>query len=256
MLFRRSGEDLYTPVALDDSYSGCPVFVLGGNPILKDLPLDKLERSRLVTLALNNVPYTYPNPTMWLTADKPVCYGGHFFARPDIIKFAYMNYRDEVVQATGRPLKDHPMTLLYTAAEAMSYEDFFSDGPAFAWWKSVFPLSLQMSWRLGARRVYLVGCSFSTQQSRPYAWDAKLDGDQTKWSQMTYNQDIDRLRRLAPLFKSRGFEVISCTPDSKANGLFPYVPLGDAISYERGRRPRATPLGELKHSSEFRPRGS
>lgn len=241
---------MFTSVDLTDVYSGYAIFILGGNPILRDLPLDQLEASNLVTLAINNVPYVYPKPTLWLTADKPVCYGGHFFAQPNIIKFAYMHYRDEVVPATGRKLKNHPMTLFYTASEAIDYKTFFADVPAFAWWKSVFPISLQLAWRLGARRVYLVGCSFRSKREEPYAWDARLTSYQSKWSQMTYDQDMERLKQLVPVFDEHGFEVISCTPDSAANELFPYVDLSSAIFSEMMRLPNTTDVSELKHSSE------
>jgi len=216
VLYRRLNAELFTSVDLTNVYGGSPLFIIGGNPIIAELPLVELERSRLLTLALNNVLYTYPNPTFWLTADKPACYGGHFFARPDIIKIAYMNYRDEVVEATGKTLKEHSMQLFYNAAAGADLDDFFSTTPAFSWWKSVFPLSLQLAWRLGVRRVYLVGCSFLIGQ-KPYPWAATLTEFETRWSQGTYNDDIRCLKQLQPMFEDHGFQVISCTPNSRAN---------------------------------------
>jgi len=252
LFYRCLYERRYTSVDLTNAYSGTPVFIIGGNPSLKTLPLDRLESSRLPTLALNNALYVYPNPTMWLTADRPLCYGGHFFARPDITKFAYMNYRDEVVQATGRALKDHPMMLFYTASEGEITSGFFEDKPAFTWCKSVFPLALQLAWRAGARRVYLVGCSFLTNGQVPYAWGARLTPPQVTWSQLTYDDDINRLRRLRPIFDAHGFEIVSCTPNSRANEIFPLVDLASAIAVELARLPQPTPVSELIHSSETR----
>lgn len=243
----------YTSLDLSGSYSGCPIFILGGNPSLKTLPLDKLQESRLPTMALNNVVYSYPNPTMWLTADKPACYASHFFARPDITKFGYMNYREDIVPATGRPFKDHPTTYFYTAFAAQAPEDFFCNVNGVPWWKSVFPIALHLAWRFGARRVYLLGCAFENDQTRPYAWDVKLNRFQTAWSQATYNEDVDRLKALAPLFLENKFQVFSCTPESRANEIFPLVNLDDAIDYELMRLPRPVPTSEVKHSSDFRP---
>lgn len=253
VFYRRLNDELFTSADLTGAYKDCPIFIIGGSPILHTLPLKKLQGSRLPTIALNNVVYTYPNPTMWLTADKPECYASHFFSRPDIIKFAYMNYRDDIVPATGRPFKDHPMMLFFTAVEAFSEECFFSDVPAFAWWKSVFPIALQLAWRLGSRRVYLVGCSFTNQQTKPYAWDSKLTNFQAMWSQATYNEDIHRLKRLKPHFDEHEFQVFSCTPDSRANDILTTVNLADAIDYELMRMPRRVPASEVKHSSDFRP---
>lgn len=253
MFYRRLNDELFTAADLTGAYERSPIFILGGSPCLKTLPLDKLQESRLPTLALNNVVYSYPNPTMWLTADKPACYASHFFDRPDIIKFAYMNYRDDVVPATGRPFKDHPMMLFFTAVEAITEECFFENVPAFGWWKSVFPLALQLAWRLGSRRIYLVGCSFMSGADRHYAWDAKLNRFQVMWSQATYNTDVERLKRLKPYFDKHQFQIFSCTPNSRANEIFPRVNLSDAIDYELMRRPNPVLPSQVKHSSDFRP---
>jgi hypothetical protein len=250
VFYRRLDDDRYTSADLTGTYDGYPIFIIAGNPIIKTLPLGELEVSRLPTLALNNVPYSYPNPTMWLTADRPVCFGGHFYARPDIIKFALMQYREEEVRTTGKPLKQHPMMFLYNVSTSFDLGQFFSNVPAFGWWKSVFPISLQLCWRLGARRVYLVGSSFRTRRANPYAWNVKLTRQQTVYSQMTYDEDLVRLKKLQPLFKESGFEVISCTPDSKVNEFMPVMKLEDAIKEELARMPTAAPFSSLRHSSE------
>jgi len=254
VFYRRLNDELFTSADLTNAFVGAPIFIVAASPIINELPLGELERSALPTLALNNVLYSYPKPTMWLTADKPACYGGHFFARADIIKFAYMNYRDDVVGATGKPLKEHPMQLFYNATEDKS-AGFFSEEPAFIWWKSVFPLALQLAWRLGSRRVYLVGCSFDNSSGAyAYAYASKLNEFQAQWSQLTYNDDVRRLRQFEAGFNERGFQVISCTPNSRANKFLPYHPLSDAIEAELRMMPQPTSISELKHSSEFRPR--
>ena len=66
---------------------------------------------------------------------------------------------------------------------------------------------------------------------------------------------MTRERWLLPLFQENGFEVTSCTPNSRANGLLPYVDLKSAINHELSLMPKPAPMGELKHSSEFRPKG-
>lgn len=250
MLYRRLNDSLFTTADLTGAFSGSPMFILGGNPVLKTMDLGSLAGSNLPTMALNNVPYVYPNPTIWLTADKPVCYGHHMFSRADLIKIGYMNYRNEIVPSTGRPFKDHPMMLFFTGFKADGVEDFFAEVPGFAWWKSIFPIALQLAWRLGCRRVYLVGCTFNTHQRNPYAWSARINSSQARWNQRTYDEDIQRLKALHPLFVENGFQVFSCTPDSRANEIFPHILLKDAISYELSLLPKAVPLEDLKHSSE------
>ena len=251
MLYRGIEGQLYSPADLTGTYNGYPIFIVAGSPVIKELPLEMLEASRLPTLALNNVPYIYSNPTMWLTADRPECFGGHLYARADIIKFAYMNHRDKIVKATKKPVKAHPLMFLYTLREGENIvEEFFSEEPVFSWWKSVFPISLQLAWRLGARRVYLVGSSFKTSRAAPYAWDVEFTRRQTIYSQLTYEQDLDRLKELHPAFKDNGFVVVSCTPDSKANDFLPYIDLSKAIEHELKRMPAKTPTSQLRHSSD------
>lgn len=249
-MYRWLREQIYTIHDLSGLFRGQPIFILGGSPELNKLPLDLLGSSRLPTLALNNVPYVYPRPTMWLTADKPSCFGGHFFASSDVLKFAYMNHKDEVVEATGKTVKEHPSMFLYTAVEAQELQDVFTEQVPFAWWKSVFPIAVQMCLRMGAKRIYLVGCSFHNRVGAAYAWDAKLTSAQADYSQKTYDGDAWRLLNWAPMFRARGIEIVSCTPNSRANGFLPYVDLKDAINRETAASPRPSPLSDLKHSSE------
>lgn len=250
MFYRWLRDQVYTIADFSALYRGCPIFIIGGSPLLKSAPLSDLEGSRLPTLALNNVPYVYERPTMWLTADKPSCFGGHLFARSDVLKFGNMSRKDDVVQSTGLTVKEHPTLFFYSAAEPVTLESFFSEAPEFVWWKSVFPIALQLCWRLGARRVYLVGCGFSNRGGETYAWDTELTERQSDYSQRTYNDDIRRLARLKPLFDQRGFEVFSCTPNSRANSILPFITLHDAIKRESAATPRPIPSTELTHSSE------
>lgn len=249
MVFRWLRDQVFTPSDVTGLFRECPIFIIGGSPILKTLPLELLSSSHLPTLALNNAPYVYSRPTMWVTADKPSCFGGHLFARPDILKFAYMNHKDEIVAATGKTMKEHPTMLLYKLSEPEEPEDFFSELQPYIWWKSVFPIAMQLCWRLGARRIYLVGCGFHNRAGPAYAWDTELTEGQADYSQATYDADMLRLATLKPLFDQRGFEVISCTPNSRANSMLPYMSLEDAIKRETAAFPQPSPLSELKHSS-------
>ena len=253
MFYRwRPPNDILMMTDLSNTYMGKALFILGGSPELNRLPIYLLDEHRLPTMALNNVPYVFPRPTFWLTADKPPCYGSQFYHRTDIIKFARMDHHQCIVPGPPHEtLMHYPMVLFYDVKPGKyTEENFLDDGSDVVWWRSVFPISLQLAWRLGFRKVYLVGCGFWTSSDKPYAWDAKLTPPQRDYSQQTYNEDVDKLRSLMPLFKSKGFSVISCTPNSKATFL-PNMDLESAIKAETALAPKPTPFDDLKHSSSM-----
>lgn len=233
-----------------NAFLGEDLFILGGHPSLKDAGLEHLASPGIMTMALNNVPYVFPNPTFWLTADKPTCYGGHFFHRPDIIKFARLDVSLEKTIDTDRELKTLPNMYFYELnGEKYGEGNFLTEGVDVAWWKSVFPISLQLAWRLGFRRVFLVGCAFWTTMKSPYAWPVKLDERQKTSNQMVYNSDISRLKALQPHMEAMGFKVYSCTQDSQANEFLEFLPLEEAVQEVVSYMPKPTPLRLLHHSS-------
>ena len=123
-------------------------------------------------------------------------------------------------------------------------------GP-LAWWGSVFPLALQIAWRLGFYRVVLVGCSFKGGVGRPlYAWETALTPDQVSHSLTTYLDDLKRLHSLKPTFLETGFNVVSATPESLANGLLDYLPLEEAVANAMGGVPAEPEPTTLAHSSD------
>ena len=133
--------------------------------------------------------------------------------------------------------------------ENVTVESFLRVRRDIVWWKSVFPAALQLAWKLGFRRVYLVGCGFHMTAERQYAWRTDLDEAERNWSQNTYNNDINRLKALKPIFDAAGFEVISSTPDSKANGILRYEPLLDAVTIAAAKVRGDTT--KLAHSSSL-----
>lgn len=249
--YLKSGARIATD--LDGLFDGSAVFILGGSPKLAELPLDKISESGIPTLAMNNVPCTFPNPTLWVCADKPPCFSPHIYASAAITKFTMISRRDEMVLGTGKRVREFPNMFFFGTKGDIKPETFLAKQRDIAWWKSVFPIALQISYRLGFRRVYLVGCGFRMNKDRQYAWTTDLTEYQINYSQRTYNVDVDRLRQLKPHFESKGFEVISCTPDSAANGVLDYISVEEAIRKELETRPKISDTMSLVHSSALAP---
>lgn len=252
MLYRwRQSNNILMMTDLADIFFGQTMFIIGGHPSIKNMPLDLLTQPGVLTMALNNVPFVFPKPTVWLTADKPSCYGGHIYHRPDIIKLARLDSSLDVPSGSDKQLRTFPNMLFYELnAEKYTPENFLSPGVDFAWQKSVFPISIQMAWRLGIRKLFLVGCAFWTSMAASYAWDVRLTEKQKTNNQLTYNADVSYFAGLKPYLDANGFEVISCTPDSRINDFCKFIPLAEAVESVKRTLPGPASTVQLLHSSQ------
>lgn len=253
ILYRYSPAGVRTAVDLGDIYRGQTVFLLGGNPALLDLPLEQLTLPGILTVGMNNVPLVFPRLTMWVTADRPECFSPLTWARPELLKVACLSRREILVPGTGRPVMDFPTTLFYGTADGVKPDAFMDPGSDLAWWRSVFPIALQLVVKLGATRVVLVGCGFS-QDHGTYAWPTNLTDEEARYSAETYMGDLERLRLLAPLLRSRGVEVVSATPGSLANEFLPVVSLESEVEAAQRALPPSVGPADLVHSSKLQPK--
>jgi hypothetical protein len=243
------------PVDLEGMFDGETLFLLGGSPSLRNLPLELLRKPGVITLGMNNVPCFFPRPTLWICADKPLCFSSHIFTSPEIMKFTMISRRGlEVPDTGGRLIMDCPNMLFYGAHENFNFENFLDPSRDMAWWRSVFPIALQTAFRLGFRKVFLVGCGFHMEKKKgeQYAWSTSLTADQAQYSHNTYSKDVNRLRALLPTFARKGFKVLSSTPRSRANAFLTYVPLEEAVNEALKGKPAAADTSTLLHSSELR----
>jgi hypothetical protein len=255
MFYRYTKAAARIPADLDGMYDGETLFLMGGSPALRELPLDLLRKPGVITLGMNNLPCFFPSPKLWVCADKPLCFSPHIFTSPEITKFTMISRRGlEVPDTGGKRIMDCPNVFFFGAHERFTYKNFLDPGRDLVWWRSVFPIALQLAWKLGFKKVFLVGCSFNMNKrtGEQYAWKTKLTADQAQYSHNTYSRDVDRLRALLPTFARKGFEVISSTPGSRANEFLSYVPLAQAVEEALRGKPVQSDTSTLIHSSELR----
>lgn len=252
MFYRWRQGDL-VPVDLNGLFQGESLFVLGGNPVLKDLPVDLLTQPGITTLALNNA-CCVVRPNLWLGVDHPECFVPQAYTDPGVVKFTGVSRSGARVPGTGQKVRDCPGFFFFGVSEDFTYQTFLDDREDFVWWQSVFPIALQLAYRLGFRRVNLVGCGFNMNREagKQYAWDTSLSEDQVRYSLKTYQLDLCRLLWLQPVFACNGLKVTSCTPGSLANSFLPFLPLEEAVRQSLDRQPDPIDTKELRHSSEFK----
>jgi hypothetical protein len=203
-------------------------------------------------MGMNNVPCVF-KPSLWICADKPQCFSSHIYVSPEIMKFNMISRRELLVPDTELKLRQCPSMFFFGASGGFTFANFLDPSRDLVWWRSVFPMAIQLAFRLGFRRVFLVGCGFhmAKEKGKQYAWETKLTKDQAQYSQNTYNLDLGRLRSLKPTFHRAGFEVISSTPGSKAHGVLDYVSLERAVELSLSEKPAVADTSRLWHSSEF-----
>jgi hypothetical protein len=237
----------------DGLYQDEALFLLGGSPTLNELPLELLRTDGVITLGMNNVPCVF-KPNLWICADKPQCFSPHIHASPEIAKYTMISRRDLVVPGTGKKMREFPNMYFFGATEKFTAANFLDPHRDLAWWRSVFPMALQLAHRLGFRKVFLVGCGFHMNKApgKQYAWNTTLTSDQAQYSHNTYSKDVARLKVLMPTFQRHRFEVVSCTPGSAANSVLPYVPLEEAVREVVSVKPRQADTTTLIHSSQLK----
>ena len=245
MFYRYTKNNLRLPIDLDDLFQDEACFIAGGAPSLGEFA-DLLEHPRPHILAINNAATVVP-ATMWVGGDKPDCYSRSILCDPTLLKFTLISRRDYDVE--GFPWRRRPNTFFFGTQDGFNPRNFLERNRDLCWWKNTFFIALQLAYRLGFRTVYLVGCGFVMENDAQYAWETKLDGEEVKWNQRLYENSVNRLEELKPTFDKKGFKVISCTPESRANGVLEYRDPLEVLAEFKAKIPEAETLS-LPHSSK------
>ena len=228
-------------IDLDNTFNGS-CFLVGGGSQLKEAK-EKLNDSRIVTMAMNNSG-TQISPNLWVGADKAEYYSESILMNPGVMKFAYITRSGGDVH--GTPWKLLPNTYFITGLSNYVEKAFFHRGRDFVWWKNVFLIAVQILHRLGFRRVYTVGCGFNISPDKIYGYKTDLTKDQVAYNQRTYDMVVGQINGVLPYAADTHFELISCTPDSKLNGIIPYMELDQALEEETKKIPEHRTTG-LQH---------
>jgi len=247
-MFFRFDKNCRIPMDLDNMFSGS-CFIAGGAPSLLRENLELLEQPGLTVISMNNTASKIPS-TIWVSADKPKCYSKRILLDPKLMKFSMISRRDLMVG--DKKMKELPNMFFYGATEKhFNLHNFLNPYRDIWWVKNVMPITLQIAYKLGFRRVYLIGCGFKISKEEQYSYKMKLDEHQVNYNQRTYSNFVEKMKLLKPHFKEKNFEVISSTPNSSLNEFYPFVPFEDAVNEILKDFPKEYDTEKCLHSSEM-----
>ncbi len=247
-MFFRFDKGARIPIDLDNSFSGS-CFIAGGAPSLLKENLDLLKTPGILVISMNNTASVVPTDIM-VCADKPKCYSPRILLDPKIMKFSMISRRDLMVG--NKKMKELPNMYFFGANEKyFNVHNFLNPCRDFVWWKNTMYNVIQLAYRLGFRKVYLIGCSFKISKEEQYSYKTNLDEHQVNYNQRTYNNFVEKMKLMKPHFKEKGFEIISSTPDSSLNEFFPFVPFEDAVKEILKDFPKEYATEKCLHSSEM-----
>ncbi len=247
-MFFRFDKGARIPVDLDGMFSGS-CFIAGGAPSLLKENLDLLKQPGITVISMNNTASTVPTD-LWIGMDKPKCYSSRILLDPKIMKFTVISRKDLMVG--NKKMKELQNMYFFGANEKyFNVHNFLNPHRDFVWWKNTMYNILQLAYRLGFRKVYLIGCALKISKEEQYSYKMKLDEHQVDYNQKTYNNFVEKMKLLKKHFKEKGFEIISSTPNSSLNGLYPFVPFEDAIKEMLKDFPKEYDTDKCLHSSEM-----
>jgi len=251
MFYRFGKGDIRLAIDMDNIFLGEALFIAGGAPSLARFAADIRGysvgglRFEPPILAINNAGMEVP-ASLWVGGDKPVCYSESILCDPVPMKFGVISRHKETVN--GRPWAEWPNTYFFGTKEDFNRKNFLHRNRDLVWWKNTFFIALQLAYRLGFRRAYLVGCGFKISKEAQYAWRTHLGDDEIKWNQRLYGDTVNVLRDLLPTLDAGGFKIVSCTEDSAANEFLPFRHHEEVLSDMLKERPGA--------SAEYKPHSS
>jgi len=247
--FLKSGTRV--PMDFDNIYEGQSCFIAGGSPVLLKENLNLLKRPGITVMSMNNTPSVVPT-SIWIGGDKPQCYSPRILLDPKIMKFGMISDSRRAYEINGVKWQDCPNTYFFGISKNFTVSTLLKPHRDVVWWKNTFFMALQLAYRLGFRTVYLIGCQFKIERNRQYSYDMKLTEDQIKWNEKLYASTIANMKHLKPHFNDFGFNVISCTPESPLNEIYPTMSFNEAVDKSLESFPMEYDTDKCVHSSVFK----
>jgi len=237
MFFTREGSQLN----MIGHYRGDSIFLICNGPSFASLDHSLLQRPGVMTFGINNGPRTF-RPNFWTCVDSPERFIKSIWLDPRITKFipqATMEKRifdNEKWGMERRLVGECPNVIGYRRnekfmADRFLFEDTINWGnhKDYGGCRSVMLPAIRISFLLGFRKIYLLGCDLNMREDYAYHFDEQRAKGAVNCNNNTYKRMIEEyFPKLKPEFEAAGLQVFNCNPDS-ALKVFPHISFEDAI---------------------------
>ena len=225
MIFYWGGRNWEQANFYRENNSSVAILVCGG-PSMNRIDLSKLKGPGKVVVGMNN---TYPKvlPDMWIGMDHPHCYSSSLtfesfpkFFRGGFHRHKYVTENTEVDVWAQNSVFYVNVAQGYYVDMKRRAENRKSEN--LVWTGNSFTFAFSLLYYMGFRKVYLVGCDLDNSTS-DYHNDIELTEKQKDWNAHLYKHLYGFLTWMKNINFDEGFlEVVSMSPMSRINDLFPY----------------------------------
>jgi len=180
MFYRRSTDGMETPVGLENQYAG-PVatacWIVGGGPSLTAAVADQIQQSPAPKFAMNLAGSGLLRPQFWTSYDPTCRFHRSIYLDPSITKFVHQGRGMDLVPGTGFKVCDCPSLFLIDRDKTRGFHNFPGQGtsPITDWQDSLIQ-TIEIAYRLGFRRLYLVGTDCCVTPSSDWKRQARAQG--------------------------------------------------------------------------------
>lgn len=169
MFFRLTADQRSVPVELVDHFAGprssC-CWIVGGGPSLKSLPVEKIAASSAPVFAVNLAGSRLLKPNFWTAYDPSARFHRSTYLDASVMKFLPRGRSTDLVPETTYKVFDCPGTAFFDL-EGRDYASAIRRNQTRVLdWSDSFVMAIDIAFRLGFRRLYLVGCDMRVTPSR------------------------------------------------------------------------------------------
>jgi hypothetical protein len=242
------------PGNLRNLFYGAGCFFIGGGPSLEKLNLDLLKERGILTFGVNNIAaWKNIKPNLWCSTDNPHSFHETIWSDPTIMKF--------VTNGNYSKIKAPPNCYTFQVNEDFNPYTFFTeptvnfgnrsdlyDQDKQKGGRSVMYCSLRIMHYLGIKRVYLLGCDFHMDDSRPYLFDQHKWKGGIQTNNDHYAKMNVRFKHLDRESRKHDYRIYNCSPGSSLTA-FEFLDYEKAIKEELIETPKslAKMYGEKPH---------
>ncbi len=255
MFLRCLQDGRIVPVQLENLWEGQSLFIIAGSPTIKALPLGLLQQRGIITMGINNASEVVKT-NLWVANDQPACFYEPVTEKSRILQDAsimkFVNYGKREFQYKGKPWKYLSNLFFFGVNENyFNANNFCNPHRDILWWKNTFFTALQLAWRLGFKKIYLVGAEFKISETNQYAWESKLSKEEIQKNNNLYNQTIQTMKNLKSTFEKNNFKIFNTCLTSSLINDWGYTDFEVAIKEALDDFPEKIDTTLLPHASKF-----